>query len=110
MAFQDDIAGDAQYFDGGKAVTLRQIRPDGITTASITNATDSPLSKQRATFSGIEITGEERQFSLAASEVGTAGVNPQDIITDDDGETWRVLSADLRTLDTRWMCVCRKQH
>lgn len=110
MAFADDIADDDQYFDGGKTVTLRQIRPDGITTASITNATDSPLSRQRATFSGVEITGDERRWSLNASEVGTLGVNPQDIITDEDGETWRVLSSDLRTLDTRWLCVCRRQN
>lgn len=104
-----DISGDYTIWDGGETVTLRQIRPDGTTSVTIANAVNSPLAKSRATFSGVEITGEERVWSINASQTGAVGVALQDLIVDASENRWRVLATDLRTMDTRWYCLCRKQ-
>ena len=104
-----DISGDYAHFDGGETVELRQIRADGNTSVTISNAINSPLRKSAQNFSGVDITGDERNWSINATQAGSVGVEPQDIIIDASGYRWRVLSADLRSMDTRWLCLCRKQ-
>ncbi len=104
-----DIAGDYVIFDGGETITLRQVRSDGSVSATISNATSGVISQRRASFQGIEISGDEKAWSLNATQVGTKGVIVDDIIIDPSGRTWRVLSSELKTLDTRWYVVCRRQ-
>ena len=103
------IASDYTIWDGGETVELRQIRADGNTSVTVSNAINSPLQKVRATFSGVELTGEERVWSLNATQIGSVGVALQDLIIDSSDNRWRVISADLRSMDTRWFCLCRKQ-
>lgn len=103
------IASDYTVFDFGQTVSLRQIRPEGVTVVSVSNAIDGPLTSVRNTFSGLEVTGDERVWSLNATQPGSRGVALKDIITDAAGNTWRVLSASLMSADARWLCLCRKQ-
>lgn len=104
-----DIAGDYTLFDGGQSVTLRQIRADGSTSVAVSNVVGGVVANRRAAYAGLEITGDESAFSLNATQVGTPGVIVDDIIIDSAGVSWRVLSAEKRTLDTRWYAVCRRQ-
>jgi len=58
---------------------------------------------------GIDITGDERSFSLNATQPGARGVQVDDIVIDSTGERWRVLSTSLASLDARWIVLTRKQ-
>ena len=104
-----DISGDYTIFDGGEVVTLRQIRPDGATSVTIDNAVSGPVDRRRAAMAGIDITGDERSFSLNSTQPGARGVQVDDIVTDSAGERWRVLSTSLASLDARWIVLTRKQ-
>ena len=104
-----NIAGDYAIWDGGETVTLRQLRADGSVSSTVDNASSGVVSQTRGNYQGIEITGDERSWSLNSTQVGARGVIVDDIIEDAAGNTWRVLSSEQRTLDTRWYCVCRKQ-
>lgn len=104
-----DISGDYTIFDGGEVVTLRQIRPDGATSVTVDNAVSGPVDRRRAAMAGIDITGDERSFSLNATQPGTRGVQVDDIVIDSTGERWRVLSTSLASLDARWIVLTRKQ-
>ena len=104
-----DISGDYTIFDGGEVVTLRQIRPDGATSVTVNNAVSGPVDRRRAAMAGIDITGDERSFSLNATQPGARGVQVDDIVIDSTGERWRVLSTSLASLDARWIVLTRKQ-
>ena len=104
-----DISGDYTIFDNGETITLRQIRPDGATSVTVSNAVAGVVNRQRLAAAGIEITGDEKAFSLNASQCGSRGVEVDDIITDSANIRWRVLQTSLATLDTRWTVVCRRQ-
>jgi hypothetical protein len=104
-----DISGDYTIFDGGEVVTLRQIRPDGATSVTVDNAVSGPVDRRRAAMAGIDITGDERSFSLNATQPGARGVQVDDIVIDSTGERWRVLSTSLASLDARWIVLTRKQ-
>ena len=104
-----DISDDYTIFDGGEVVTLRQIRPDGATSVTVDNAVSGPVDRRRAAMAGIDITGDERSFSLNATQPGARGVQVDDIVIDSTGERWRVLSTSLASLDARWIVLTRKQ-
>lgn len=104
-----DIAGDYTLFDGGEPVTLRQIRADGTTSVAVANALAGIVGNNRANFAGVEITGYEKSWSLNAQQVGSRGVLVDDIIVDSSGESWRVLTTQQQTLDTRWLVLTRRQ-
>jgi len=107
--FSTDIAGDSLTFDGGQPVTLNQKRAGTVTPVSVRNATSSPLTtRQIEALGGVGIVGTERNWSLAASDVGSAGVQPGDVL-DDGANRWTVVTADLATLGNRWRCVTRRQ-
>jgi hypothetical protein len=107
--FSTDIAPDALAFDGGASVTLIQKRAGTVTPVTVRSATSGPLtSRQREALGAVGVAGTERQWSLNAADVGSAGVQPGDAI-DDGTSRWTVVSAELATLGTRWRCVTRKQ-
>ena len=109
MPFPADIAADSLAFDGGQSVTLNQKRAGTITPVSVRNATSGPLTNRQIEALGeMGIVGTERNWSLVASDVGPAGVQPGDVL-DDGANRWTVLSADLATLGNRWRCVTRRQ-
>ncbi len=104
-----DIAADALAFDGGISVTLNQKRAGTVTPVTVRNATSGPLtSRQLEALGSVGVVGSERQWSLNAADVGSAGVQPGDAI-DDGTSRWTVLTAELATLGTRWRCVTRRQ-
>ena len=104
-----DISDDYTIFDGGEVVTLRQIRPDGATSVTIDNAVSGPVDRRRAAMAGIDVTGDERSFSLNATQPGARGVQVDDLVIDSTGGRWRVLSTSLASLDARWIVLTRKQ-
>jgi hypothetical protein len=53
--------------------------------------------------------GDEKGFSLNATQAGAKGVQVDDIIIDASNVRWRVLSASHATLDTRYTVICRRQ-
>ena len=107
--FPTDIAADALDFDGGVTVTLNQKRAGAVTPVTVNSAISGPLScRQRESLSGFGLVGTERNWSLNAGDVGSAGVQPGDFI-DDGTKRWTILSADLATLGNRWRCVTRQQ-
>jgi hypothetical protein len=105
-----NISGDYAIFDGGETVTLRQIRSDdGAAEVTVLNAINTPLNRSSTQGGSLSIVGDERSWSLNTTQVGSRGVQVNDTITDASGQSWLVLSASLRTFDTRWLCVCRKE-
>ena len=112
MAFEDSIAGDYVIFDGGQTVTLRTVRPDGATSVTIANATNGPLTrKQEAALAGtVSLNGDERSWSLNATQVGSNGVREGDKIIEANSATWTVIATNQLTLDVRWSCVSRKEE
>jgi hypothetical protein len=109
MPFSSDIAADSLAFDEGQPITLNQNRAGTVTPVSVRNATSGPLTnRQIEALGSVGIVGTERNWSLAAGDVGPAGVQPGDVI-DDGAHRWTVLSADLATLGSRWRCVTRRQ-
>ena len=104
-----DIANDSLIFDGGIAITLRRKRAGMEDPVVVRNATCGPLSNRQVFALGrIALVGTERSWSLAAADVGPAGVQPGDVI-DDGFNLWTILSADLATLASRWRCAARRQ-
>lgn len=109
MPLPNDISTDAATFDGAIPVTLNQRRAGMVNAVSGVGATTGPLTnRQSAALGGLGLVGGERNFSLDASRVGAAGVQPGDVI-DDGTNRWTVLSAALATLGARWRCVARLQ-
>ncbi len=107
--FSTDIAADSLTFDGGQSVTLNQKRAGVVTPVAVRNATSGPLTnRQIEALGNVGLVGTERHWSLAAEDVGPAGVQPGDFLND-GANNWTILSADLATLGNRWRCVTRKQ-
>jgi hypothetical protein len=107
--FPTDIAADSLGFDGGIAVTLHQKRVGSITPVAVRNATSGPPGNRPIeSLGGLGLVGTERNWSLNAADVGSAGVQPGDFI-DDGTNRWTIVSADLATLGNRWCCVTRQQ-
>jgi hypothetical protein len=104
-----NIGGDYTLWDNGETVTLRQIRPDGATSVTVDNAVGGVVNRQRLNAAGIDIVGDEKGFSLNATQAGAKGVQVDDIIIDASNVRWRVLSASHATLDTRYTVICRRQ-
>jgi len=104
-----DISGDYTIFDNGETVTLRQIRPDGATSVTVDNAVAGVVNRGRLAAAGIEIVGDEKSFSLNATQCGTRVVEVDDIVMDAAGVRWRVVQTSQATPDTRWIVVCRRQ-
>ncbi len=111
MGFAEDIASDYQIIDGGETVTVTQKRASVTTTATVHNATNAPLSRrQLQALGGVALGGNEKSWSLNATEVGAPGSAIGDTIADANSAVWRVLSVEELTLGTRWKAVTRKQQ
>ncbi len=118
MALQDDIAGDFAYFDGNDEVILTIIRAGGSEDITITSANSGPKSRMGGAAMQGGLVGKQRSWSLPAIEVVNAAGEPQtvevgDRLTIGDGdeeEIWQVDTANLVTLNTRWLCDCSLQE
>jgi hypothetical protein len=110
MSLADDIAADSAIFDGGETVTLRQIRPAGVSEVTVSNALHGRLARRHETKAGVNLTGNERVWSLGGTQVGSKGVEVGDQIVESDSTIWSAIWAEYATLDSRWRCVTRKEE
>ncbi len=111
MSLSTDIANDYLIFDGQTTdVTLHQVRSDGQFTATVSNATESPLTRRQVASMQGGLTGKERNWSLNTTQVGSRGVEVGDKIVTADDDWWNVVQASLATLETRWSCICQLQE
>jgi hypothetical protein len=107
MTLASDIANDYLLFEGTQTVTLR-IPPDG-DAVSVAGVATFPLSyKQMAFLGGISPEAETISFSLARAACGATEPLNDGTITDANGVVWRIISKELKTLGTRWLCACVK--
>ncbi len=106
-----DLSNDYKLADNGEDVTVTQKRGSTTTTATVHNATNAPLSRrQLMALGGIALGGNEKSWSLNATEVGTPGIAIGDTITDSSGSIWNILSVEFLTLGTRWKAVARRRQ
>lgn len=110
MAFPTvDISGHYAFFHNGETVTLTRVRAGTSADTTIHNATDAPVSYSQAMALGAGFVGDkQRSFSLNATEVGSSGIEVDDVLTDADNAKWRIKSAVKKTLGTRWVVVGQK--
>jgi hypothetical protein len=101
-----DLQADGFLFDGGQTVTLLRRRPEGESTVTIRNATSGPVTTRLSEELGLTVA--ERSWSLNALDVGSAGVQPGDVV-DDGVQRWTMLRVALETMGTRWHCATRRQ-
>lgn len=100
------IADDFEIFDGVQTVTVMQ----GVTTDSVAGVATSPLSRKQLEMVG-GLVGLEGQFKRFSLPVANLSVTPKqgNTITDASSIVWTIVSADLNTLSTRWLCVGQRQ-
>lgn len=111
MPLANDIARDFALFDAGETVTLRQIRPAGVTTVTIENALGGAVKTRSVqALGGVSLFGTEGSWSLDAAQVGELGVVPGDVIVDASGRLWSVLETDPATVDARIVCTVRLEE
>lgn len=103
------IANHAAYFHAPQTVTLRM--PNG-SSATVANVTTEPLSDRQMAMVGNGITTEDatQSFSLPTNQLGGLVPTQSATITDAAGVVWAILSADIKTIDTRYSCACVKKH
>lgn len=105
-----DLSNDYLFFDNPETVTVTFMRAAGNTTQSVAGCTNCALSKTESARSGIMASVDVRQRSLPATNVGLGNViQVGDTVTDSGGVIHTVLTAELRTLNTRWHVVTRKE-
>lgn len=105
MTLAADIANDYLLFEATQTVTLR-IPPDGDAT-TVAGVATFPLSyKQMVFLGGLAPEAEMISFSLARAACGSTEPVNDGTITDANGVVWRIISKELKTLGTRWLCAC----
>lgn len=107
MDLADLIGDDFEIFDGVQTVTL--VGADG-TETSVAGVTTSPLSKQQASQVGQLLLTEDEAMSFSLPVANLNGETPEqgNEITAADGSLWNILTADRKTLGSRWICTCKK--
>ncbi len=105
MTLQADIATDYLIFDGNETITFTPQNPAATAVNSVV-ANRSILT--RRDLMGIGIEPSDVVFSIAVSTLGSAVPKLGDKITDANNVSYLLVSAELRTMDTRWRCIARK--
>jgi hypothetical protein len=112
MSVLSQIASDFAVFDGGQSITIKRYRAGSLVSgdpATVRNALPLPLTKQQKdALGGVALSGREMSWSLNAGDVGSTGIAADDLINDGTNN-WRVLIAELTTLQTRWLCAVTYQ-
>lgn len=101
---------DCELFDFLRTVTLE---PDDRTSwsQSVTYATKTQLNKKEAAQLGpVVLENETTKFGLAVAHLNDRVPEQGYYITDPLGVVWQIVSADLATLGTRYLCYCVKTH
>ena len=89
------------------SVVLNTFDNQSITVAGVTS---SPVTKKQQEFvATLGIESDAQVFSLPVASL--SGVTPLlgDTIVDGVG-TWQIKALDLKTLGTRWVCICEKNR
>jgi len=104
MSLHDAIENDFAVIDETKTVSLVH----GGTTTQVAGVTHHPLSREAieelANSFGLEST--YRGFSLPVANLAGVSPRPGDRIIDSSATHWRLLSAKLVTVGTRWVVMC----
>ena len=109
MTFADDLADDYGVFDDVTTVWLTQ---SGASPLEISGVLSGVLERPQLNSAGDALGLESivRTFSLPSQRLGAVLPTGGDTITDGQGTVWRVMSAKLLTLSTRWLVTCRKDN
>lgn len=107
MTFASSIADDCLIFDFTTTVTLE---PDerALWSESVANATQTRLSKEQAAAIGPAMfETEHKRFGLYVAYLNSR-VPEQGYYITVGSVVWQILSADLSTCGTRYVCACVK--
>lgn len=109
------IANDYKIFDNLQTLTLSQKSIGRTTTAShaIDGCTSSKLTRNQCELLGNSIGLEDqyRNFSLPVVNCNSLIPRDADELSEASPSTtvWIIKSAELRTLNTRWFCLCYRK-
>jgi len=98
------IADDWQYFDGVEEV---EVTVGGTTKESVKALRGNPRTSDLAAIGGVR--SETTVFSLWVSTLDGLVILPQGEIEQEDGTIWTIFDCELRVLDTKYWCLCRKK-
>jgi hypothetical protein len=106
MSFIDDIADDADIFEGTETVTISR----GNISQTVPGTTACKLSKAQMQLVGGQIGFEAQTRSFSLPVAGLGGFVPRDgdRITDASSTAWKILSFDLVCWGTRYVAACNK--
>ena len=108
MSFETSIADDCEIFDFTATVTL-QPEDRSSWSESVTNVTKTKLSKEQSAAIGPAIfETEHKRFGLYVSKLNDRVPEQGCYITEDNDAVWQILSAELSTCATRYVCACVK--
>jgi hypothetical protein len=99
-----DVTSDFAVFDGVQTLILSS----GNSTGTINGCSSSPLSRSQVEMLGgsLGLESQYRNFSLPVANCSGLTPHDGDTLTDENEVVWRVLKAELRTLGSRWLCMC----
>lgn len=103
------IGDDYLLFDGEQTLTLSQ---SGIGSLPVAGCTSSPLTRKQIEMLGgtVGLQSTYRNFSLPVANLGAKAPRDGDTLAEAAPSqiVWKIQSAELRTLSTRWFCMCYK--
>ncbi len=113
MGLADMIADDlVNVVDDTVEVTVRLFRNGETDVITVPNSQREPIGRGMTNYAGYMLMGDESIFHVAHSQLNpnTEGreIRVQDEIVHGN-VTYIVQSVSLRTLGTRWACVCRNK-
>lgn len=104
------VDGDAALADQAEPVTVILVRPEGETELAVEHALRRVLTQQDQALHRATIHSVQLVWNIPQQELGPdIELTPGDVVRDSLGTKWTILSATLRTLQTRWRAVCQKQ-
>lgn len=115
MTLAAQLDADFRSFDGLKSVTLTSRRTDDNgdaveVSASIGYALPSEVTYADQDLGVVRTSVVTRVWNLLKSVCDAESITPQsgDMITDAAGVEWSIRAVTVRSLDTRYRCVCEK--
>lgn len=107
MTLAADIANDWQQFDGVETVTVAANGTAIDDAKGLQSATDR---MDIAMLGSIGLEADTTVWTVWTATLGGATIRNGDKITDGDGNGWIVRQVSLKTLGTRFRCVCVKER
>ncbi len=108
MSIADQIANDIVNFDDLVTLTVSQNRAGTVTSGSVDNCQPTVLTRNELAALGGFLTRDVRAYSIPVSALTAAGLGGMaqgDFVTDPDSVAYKVSSAQLMSISTRWRVV-----